>query len=94
MTVRLDKDTITPSIRRMRAALQDLPKQAFNEWVKLTPIRSGRARRSTRLNNRTIDAQYPYAQRLDQGYSPQAKKGMSGPVTRFIERAMKKIMRL
>ena len=94
MTVRLEKDTITPSIRRMRAALEQLPKSAFKEWVKLTPIDKGNARRSTRLNQNTIDAQYPYAQRLDQGYSKQAPKGMSEPVTQFINSDMKRIMRL
>lgn len=94
MTVRLDKDTIKPSIEKMRAALEQLPKNAYKEWVKITPIRSGNARRKTRLNQTTIEAQYPYAQRLDQGYSKQAPKGMSEPVKKFVEREMKRIMRL
>ena len=34
MTVRLEKDTITPSIARMRAALKLLPRQAYQEWVR------------------------------------------------------------
>jgi hypothetical protein len=94
MTVRLEKDTITPSITKIKAALQQLPKSAFNEWVKITPIDTGNARRKTKLNQTTIEAQYPYAQRLDEGYSKQAPKGMSEPVKKFIEREMKKIMRL
>ena len=94
MTVRLDKDTITPSIAKMKAALQQLPKAAFQDWVKSTPIDTGNARRKTKLNQNTIEAQYPYAQRLDQGYSKQAPNGMSEPVQKFIEREMKKIMRL
>ena len=94
MTVRLDKDTITPSIAKIKAALQRLPKAAFEDWVKTTPIASGNARRKTRLNQNTIEAAYPYAQRLDEGYSKQAPKGMSEPVQKFIEREMKKIMRL
>lgn len=94
MTVRLDKDTITPSIEKMKAALQQLPKAAYNEWVKITPIDTGNARRKTKLNQTTIEAQYPYAQRLDEGYSKQAPKGMSEPVKKFIEREMKRIMRL
>ena len=94
MTVRLEKDTITPSIARIKTALQQLPKNAFVEWVKLTPIDKGNARRSTRLSQNTITAQYPYAQRLDEGYSKQAPKGMSEPVTKFINRDIKRIMRL
>lgn len=94
MTVRLEKDTITPSIAKMRAALELLPKQAYAEWIKNTPIRSGNARRKTKLNNTTIDAQYPYAERLDAGASKQAPKGMSEPVRRFIQAQMRKIMRL
>lgn len=94
MTVRLDKDTITPSIAKIKAALEQLPRAAYNEWVKETPIRTGNARRKTKLNKTTIEAQYPYAQRLDDGYSKQAPKGMSEPVKKFIEREMKRIMRL
>jgi len=94
MTVRLDKDTITPSINKMKAALQQLPKAAFEDWVKTTPIQTGNARRKTKLNQNTIEAAYPYAQRLDEGYSKQAPKGMSEPVKKFIEREMKRIMRL
>ena len=94
MAVRLEKDTITPSIARMRAALELLPAQAYREWIKNTPIRSGNARRRTRLNNTTIEAQYPYAQRLDTGWSRQAPRGMSEPVRRFIQVLMRKIMRM
>ena len=94
MTVRLDKDTITPSIQRMKSALEQVPAQAYQEWVKDTPIRSGNARRKTRLNKNTIVAQYPYAQRLDEGYSKQAPTGMTKPVTKFVQAQMAKIMRL
>jgi hypothetical protein len=94
MTVRLDKDTISPSIKKMKAALELLPQQAFREWVKDTPIQTGNARRKTRLNKNTIEAQYPYAQRLDEGSSKQAPKGMSEPVQKFVEQQMRKIIRL
>lgn len=94
MTVRLDKDTISPSIRKMKAALELLPQQAYKEWVKDTPIDTGNARRKTRLNKNTIEAQYPYAQRLDEGSSKQAPKGMSVPVQKFVEQQMRKIIRL
>ena len=94
MTVRLDKDTISPSIKKIKAALELLPQQAYKQWVKDTPIDTGNARRKTRLNKNTIEAQYPYAQRLDQGSSKQAPKGMTVPVQKFVEQQMRKIIRL
>ena len=94
MTVRLTKDTITPSIARMRAALERLPALSYLEWIKQTPIDTGNARRKTRLNRMTILAQYPYAERLNEGASKQAPKGMSEPVKQYIESEIRKIMRL
>lgn len=95
MTVRLTVDTITPSIQRMRAALQALPQAATDVWIKNTPVRTGNARSRTGLRqNRDIVADYPYAQRLDQGWSRQSPQGMSRPTQRFIDQQMRKIMRL
>ena len=94
MTVRLAVDTITPSVRRMQAALAALPQQAFTVWIRNTPVRSGNARRRTRLNQRTIQADYAYAQRLDEGWSQQSPQGMTEPTERFIQQQMNKIMRM
>ena len=63
-----------------------LPKEAYDYFVDSTPIRSGNARRSTRLRGDTIDANYAYAERLDEGYSRQAPKGMTGPTEKFLEK--------
>ena len=63
-----------------------LPKEAYEFFVDSTPIRSGNARRSTRLRGDTIDANYNYAERLDEGYSRQAPKGMTGPTEKFLEK--------
>jgi len=62
-------------------ALDDdkIAKFAYREFVSNTPIRSGNARRKTRVNGNSIDANYPYAQRLEEGYSKQAPKGMTEP---------------
>lgn len=93
MSVKLVKDTITPSIARIKAGLKDLPKEAYDFWVKQTPVRSGNARRKTRLSQNTIEANYPYAQRLDEGWSEQAPNGMSTPTGQFINRRTKEILR-
>lgn len=52
---------------------------AYKAFVKNTPIRSGNARRKTKKTGNTIDANYPYAQRLEDGYSKQAPQGMTEP---------------
>lgn len=71
-------------VNRLNKVLDTLDKQkvtnyAYKTFVKKTPIRSGNARRKTRLQGNTIDAAYPYAQRLEEGYSKQAPDGMTEP---------------
>lgn len=94
MTVALIKDTITPSLKRMQQALKELPLSAFNEWQKNTPVNTGNAKRKTKLRGNVIESQYSYAQKLDEGYSKKSPNGMSSPTHKFIERELKKIMRL
>ena len=84
---------MTQSLQRMQRELERVPKQAYDFWVQTTPIRTGRARRSTRLRGDTILAQYAYATPLDSGSSGQAPQGMSKPTDQFIRRAVDKIMR-
>lgn len=86
-------ERIISEIKRIKKELRELPKEAKKEFVKNTPIRSGRARRSTRLNKNTIEANYPYAKRLEEGYSKQAPEGMVKPTEEFIQKRMKQIMR-
>lgn len=52
---------------------------AYKAFVKNTPIRSGNARRKTKKQGNQINADYPYAQRLEEGYSKQAPNGMTEP---------------
>jgi hypothetical protein len=93
MTVRKTVDNITGATQRQQQLLARLPQRAHEFWVRATPIRTGNARRKTRLRGDTIEADYPYAQRLDEGYSPQAREGMSEPTQRFIDRAIRAILR-
>lgn len=55
-----------------------------------TPVDTGRARKSTLLKDNEIQARYPYAQRLDQGWSKQAPEGMTKPTENYIEQYVKK----
>lgn len=93
MSVKKVKDNVTPELQRISNALERLPKEVFDYWVKTTPKRTGNARRSTDLKGDTIHANYPYAERLNEGYSKQAPQGIVEPVEQFIERRLKQIMR-
>ena len=84
MRLRLKTSRIEPRLRRMRKELAGVPKQAYDFFKSKTPIRSGNARRKTRLQGSVIKADYPYAQRLDKGWSDQAPNGMSEPTIDFI----------
>jgi hypothetical protein len=68
--------------------VKDLPASALDEFVKNTPIDKGNARRSTRLRDNTIIADYPYSQRLEEGHSKQAPRGMVQPTEQWIQKEM------
>ena len=92
------RNTITPSIDRIQRDLTELGPGAYKTWVENTPVRSGRARRSTRLRNggttrAVIDANYPYAVPLDKGSSRKAPNGMSRPTLSWLVKALNRIMR-
>lgn len=85
MAVRLSKNTMSASIGKILARLDALPQDAYDFWKNITPIRSGNARRRTRLQGSKIKANYNYAVPLDKGLSKQAPKGMSEPTDKFIK---------
>lgn len=86
-------DNITSNIKRIQKELKQLPAEVHKEFVKLTPIRSGNARRKTKLQGSEINADYPYAQKLDHGYSPQAPNGMTKPAEQFMKRRINQILK-
>lgn len=85
---------ITEDIKRIRRELRAYPAQALQEFRALTPVRSGNARRRTRLSGTSdILADYAYAERLDSGWSKQAPSGMTEPFERWVEKKTKTIFR-
>ena len=76
--------------------LQDVPQDAmddtFPKYKSETPIRSGNARRKTKQNKLKIKSNYPYAGRLDEGWSRQAPKGFTEPSIDFLEKAIDKLV--
>ena len=92
MSVKI-KDNITRSLARIQREIESVPEAAFAYWRSITPVRSGNARRRTVLKGNTIEARYPYAQRLDAGASRQAPDGMSEPTTQYLDKEYKKRVR-
>lgn len=86
-------DKITSDLDKKIKELDQIPRQAYNFFKAETPIRSGRARRNTFLKKDTIEARYPYAERLDNGYSRQAPNGMSKPTEAFIKQTVDRLIK-
>ena len=51
----------------------------------ITPIDKGNARRNTYAEGDTIHANYPYAKRLDEGWSKQNQIGLIEPTIKHLE---------
>jgi hypothetical protein len=85
-------DTITKDINKRLGNLDSLSKEAHQEYVNLTPVDKGNARRKTTLKGKTIQANYPYATRLDEGWSKQAPKGMTEPFEKWLQDRVNKIL--
>ena len=93
MTVRKTKDTMTPSLAKLNRQIKKIVDEAYTYFVKITPRRSGNARRRTIKKRNQIQLRYPYAKRLDTGWSKQAPKGMSDPTLDYLKRHKRRLLR-
>lgn len=95
MTIKFEGN-LSPALAQL-TKLSAIPKQITDDAYKffrdLTPVRTGNARRNTRQQGDTIIAAYPYAQRLDEGYSRQAPRGMTEPTQEYIDRRIQALVR-
>ena len=87
------KNTITPKLSDIQDKLAFVPYDAYQVFWRNTPKRTGNARRNTKLVKETIEANYDYAQRLDEGYSRQSPQGMTKPTEVFIKQTLNKIFK-
>lgn len=64
-------------------ALREISEQTKNAAVSSTPVRSGNARRNwtkkTTARDFVVENRVPYIERLEQGSSKQAPRGIIGP---------------
>jgi hypothetical protein len=86
MAINFNMSAVNKMFDQAEAVARTLPREAYDEFRKNTPYRTGNAFRNTRLNGNTIDANYPYAERLDDGYSQLQPQGMTEPTEKFLEK--------
>ena len=91
MGIKVSKRDIRKLDKDIKKAIDNSMLKTYIFFKKVTPIDSGNARRKTTYTARrlTITGNYPYAERLDTGYSKQAPKGMTDPSLVFLERELK-----
>jgi hypothetical protein len=70
----------------------DLIIEAHRYFKSITPVKTGNARRNTFRTADGVDANYPYAARLDEGSSRQAPRGMSDPTIEHMEQVFDKLV--
>ena len=93
MSVSVVRNLMNSTSKRIKSKLATLPKEVHREFVKVTPIDTGNARNKTKLLGQTIHARYPYARRLDNGWSKQAPNGMIKPTRTWMRRRIQQILR-
>jgi len=86
-------NNIAPKMSRIGKRLDTVAPKGYKFFKSITPIRTGNARRRTRLQGQTIKGAYDYASRLDEGYSRQAPLGMSGPTLEYLQKLVQNIFR-
>jgi hypothetical protein len=95
------KGDISQMLSKMKKELKNVPKEAYQFFVKQTPVKTGNARRNTKLKGNIIQANYQYAEVLDKGRhmtsrgmrgSEQAPEGMTKPTEEFIQKRVNKIV--
>jgi len=93
MAMTLNMSAVNKMFDQAEAIAQTLPREAYDVFRANTPIRTGNARSRTRLTGSTIEANYPYAERLDDGYSNQRPRGMTEPTEKFLEKRVNDLIR-
>ena len=79
MKVRVDDSEFIQLVGNLKKMPENTMKKALPFYKQKTPIREGNARRNTRRNSLTINSDYGYAGRLDEGWSKQSPDGFTGP---------------
>jgi hypothetical protein len=102
LKITVNTKALEAKIAKLEKDLDNLPKETYQEFKKNTPIKSGNAKRNTKLKGSTISADYPYAGVLDKGRhmtnrgmrgSDQAPEGMTKPTLKFLTKRIREILK-
>lgn len=97
LTIKIDSKAVKEMFDDFEDMPRDVMKEAYKFYRNETPIRSGNARNKTKLRGNTIKSGYPYAGRLDEGWSKQAPDGMTEPtideIDDLIDKEIRKLSR-
>lgn len=89
----MSRRQIANRLDRIRREIGTIRPQAHTQFVQETPIRTGNARSKTDLRGTEIQANYPYAVRLEkEAWSRQAPRGMSAPTIDYIRQLVRRIL--
>jgi hypothetical protein len=88
LTVKIDNKMLLGKMKELSQVKAATDQAIYDYFVSVTPIRSGNARNHTDLVGDQIQANYPYAEKLNQGYSPQAPAGMVAPTKEFAKKVV------
>lgn len=91
MTATWNVKTSLDQLKSIKQQVDQIPQDAYDYFVSITPVDTGNARSKTQLKGKTIEGNYAYAQRLDKGWSRQAPDGMIKPTEKFIEKRVRQI---
>jgi hypothetical protein len=91
LKLKIIKNEIPNLNKKIQAELNKLPRETYKVFVKNTPKRSGNARSKTKLKGTEIIADYPYAHRLNEGWSKQAPDGIVKPTEQYLLKRLKRI---
>lgn len=87
MKIKIKTDSVDKMLDKLLLMPEEVMESAYVFFRNQTPIREGNARNRTKLQGKlTIGAKYPYAGRLDEGWSKQAPKGMTEPTLKEIDK--------
>lgn len=84
------KAKVTSDVKHQMDAYSNVAKnvaqRSYEYFKSITPKQTGNARRNTKLNDTTIEANYDYADKLDSGSSKQAPSGMTEPTLKRMDK--------
>ena len=97
ITYKINNRDVKNLEKKIDSAVDTSTEDTFAFFKNKTPVAGGNARRRTKYketsNKAVINADYPYADRLDNGYSKQAPQGMSKPSIKFLTKKLKQEFR-